>query len=213
MKSVILIASYFLLVTSCKQFTGIPDDFDYGEVENNIYSNKYFGFNFPVKNGWEALEKDYMDSVRSEGVKEMTDGNTELEKTFEASQIKTANLISIIKIETDVFQPYSANLSLVAENLKLAIQIKDGKSYLETAKEFMLGSGIDIKFIGPITDYEIAGKKFSTMEIVNNYAGMEVHQDFYAIIINGFGLSFIGSWINEDQREAIRNQLAQISFE
>ncbi len=213
MKSFTLIAAFFLLITSCKQFTGIPDDFDYGKIENNIYSNKFFGFNMPVQNGWEALNKSYMDSLRAEGLKEIADGNSELEKSFESSEIKTANLISIIKTDTIIFQPYSANISLVAENLKLAIHIKDGKSYLETAKEFMVNSGIDIKFVGPITDYEIGEKKFYTMEIVNDYSGMEVHQDFYATIINGFGLSFVGSWVNDEQRESIRQLLTEITFD
>jgi len=212
MKSSIFITAFFLLFASCKQFTGIPDDFDYGKIENNIYTNNFFGFKFPVNNGWEALNKMYLDSLRSEGLKQISDGNPELEKSFETSEIKTANLVSLIKVDTVLFQMYSANLAFIAENLKLAIHIKDGKSYLESAQKYMLKSGINAEIVGPITEYEIGKKKFFTMEVVNEYSGMEVHQDFYAIIINGFGLSFIGSWVNDEQRESIRQMLTEITF-
>ncbi|MBK9455745.1 MAG: hypothetical protein IPO24_09235 [Bacteroidetes bacterium] len=46
-----------LLVVSCKNYIGIPDNFDYGKIENNVYVNEFFGMKMPLNEGWTSLEK------------------------------------------------------------------------------------------------------------------------------------------------------------
>lgn len=212
MKSFTILIASFLLITSCKQLVGIPDNFDYGKVENNVYVNEFFGMSFPLTDGWEPLEKAFVDSIRTEGLKQLSESNNSLDKEIDASQIKTANLISLLKEDDNILQFYNANIAIMAENLKLALSVKDGKDYLESAKDVMLSTGIDLKVMSEITPFEIGGHKFYTMEVLNKYQDMEVHQDFYADIINGFGLAIVCNWSDNEQREATRKAIAGITF-
>ena len=202
-----------LLVVSCKNYIGIPDNFDYGKIENNVYVNEFFGMKMPLNEGWTYMEKDFVDSLRAEGLKDMVGDNKELEKTISAADIKTANLLSILHADTTVFQLYNPNISMIAENLKLALQVKNGKDYLEAAKSFMESSGVAFQFVGEIREYKIGGKEFYTMEVINTVQGVPIHQDFYAAVMNGFGLAIVGSWMDEDHRAIIRSELETITFD
>lgn len=213
MKLFITCLSFLCIFVSCKKIIGIPDNFDYGKIEKNVYQNEFFGMHWPINDGWESLDRGYVDSLRAEGLKDMVGDNEQLEKTITAADIKTANLLSIIHVDTVEVQMYSPNISMMAENLALNIQIKNGQDYLEEAKKFMQGSGVNFEFVGDIHQFNIDGKEFFTMEVINLVQGVPIHQDFYATVINGFGLALVGSWMDKKQRVIIQQSLATIQFD
>lgn len=213
MKLLITGVSFLFIFISCKKIIGIPDNFDYGRIEKNVYHNEFFGMHWPIKDGWESLDRSYVDSLRAEGLKDMVGGNEQLEKTITAADIKTANLLSVIHTDTMEIQMYNPNISMMAENLTINIGIKNGKDYLEEAKKFMQGSGVNFEFVGDIQQLNIDGKEFYTMEVINLVQGIPVHQDFYASVINGFGLALVGSWMDKKQRMIIQQSISTIQFD
>ena len=212
MKYILSVTAIVMLFVSCKKFIGIPDNFDYGKIENNSYVNDYFEMSFPLNNGWEVLENKYVDSIRAEGLKQMVGDNAELEKIIQAGDIKTANLLSIAFTDSNQQQLYKPNISMIAENLRVVTNVDNARDYLEESKKFMIESGMQLQFLGDITKIQLGGKEFYKMSVINPINGVAIYQDFYATIINGFGVTLLSSWLDERQQEVIQYQIEQLQF-
>ena len=214
MKLKLILPFLFLVVAfSCKNITGIPDNFDYGKVEGTTYINTYFKFKMPLDSGWEVIDNKVMDSLKEISKEELAGGNEELKHTVEASEVRTAQLLTMVHYDTVAFSLFNTNISILAENVKIAVGVKTGKDYLESAKKLLDQSAYTLDYLGEIESAQVADREFYKMKIVNHYQGFDIHQVYYATIIKGFAFAFVGSYLNEAQLDNINKQIAKMQFE
>ncbi|HMU69159.1 MAG TPA: hypothetical protein PK511_09050 [Chitinophagales bacterium] len=212
MRNISLLLICFIGFTACKNYTGIPDSFDYGRMDGNVYSNTYFDFTFSMPDGWQVMENSVMDSLRRKTQEDLAEKDPELAKTVKAADVRTANLLTIICSKDPNYFLYSANLNFVAENVKIAINVKDGKDYLESAKKNLGNLEYSLDFKGDIYKMDINGVEFYVMNLINHYNGLDIKQSYYASIINGFAFTFVASWITDEQRTFIDEAISKMKF-
>lgn len=201
-----------ILLPSCKDLTGIPENFDYGRIENNAYVNDYFEFRFPMENGWQPMDNSIMDSLREKTAEEMAAADPAMQKTMEVADVRTANLLTAMYAPPDEFQLFNANINFIAENVKIALNIRNGRDYLESAKKFMGNMEYSIDFKGDIYEQEIGGKTFYCMDVVNHYGGTDILQSYYATIIKSFAFTFVTTYVTDEQKAAVQSAIDQIEF-
>jgi hypothetical protein len=198
--------------TSCKDLTGIPDSFDYGKVDGNVYTNSYFDFAFTMPEGWDVMDNTVMDSLREQTQAEIEQADPELAKTIKAADVRTANLITVLYSADTSYWAFSPNLNFIAENVKIALHVKNGEDYLEAAKENLGKLEFSIEFKGDIYPIKIDGVEFHAFNIINHYSGMDIKQSYYAAIMHDFAFTFVASWVTDTQRAIIDQAISGMKF-
>ncbi len=204
---------FLISLSSCKNLTQIPDDFDYGRVEGNTYINDFFHLHMPISPGWEVLDNSVADSISKAGEDAAVKEDEALQKKIEASEKKTAALITLISYDTAVFALFNPNISFIAENVKIAIGVKDGRDYLEAAKDALSSSQLAVDQLSEISPVKLGTKEFFVMHLTYHYQGVAIRQSYYAAVMNGYAFAFVAAYISDEQKERVEAQLRAMQFD
>lgn len=199
-------------VYSCKSWTGIPEDFDYGKIEGNVYSNAYFNFTWDMGDTWAPMDNSIMDSLRHVTEEELAASDPELHKTMKAADVRTANLLTAVYQAPGEFQLFSANINFVAENVRIAVSMKDGKDYLEAAQKYMDQMSYSMERKGDIYEQKVDDVKFHVMDVINHMGDGDIFQSYYAAIIHNFAFTFITTYVTEEQKAAMEKAIQSMKF-
>ncbi len=191
LKHLFLITILAVTAISCNKKGGQPANFDYGKVENNVYSNTFFNFQITIPANWEILPQAQNQNLMEQ---ESADKNLQAEQT-------SVNLLTALKNETDTLDVgFFTNLSVIAENLKGSDRVKNGTDYLMLTRKALDNTGIKREYPDKATAVEtINGIEFSTMRVNTVEPDLTFSQKFYTTIINGYALTFIETYNNEIQ--------------
>lgn len=210
------VISLFLILTGLiagAQQPGMPDDFDYGKVEDTVYKNQYFGFTLPVPATWYNRTKEEMKQGMERGLKRIGEGNKELEPAIKVSQVRTAPLLGVFRYRPDsAVGQFNYSFALVAENLTSITGINSGSAYLGYVEKAMKQSNLSIRIIESKGEQEFGGKKFDLMKIDMTMQGITVHQVYYVAIIRNFATAIIITFINEQQEKELAGILKELRF-
>ena len=203
-KQLYLLALLSITFIACNKKESKPLNFDYGKVENSRYENSYFKFKLQVPANWVTLSqeqnKNLMNSERA---------NKKLMDDLSTVNLLTASQFEIGKTDS-AFNP---SLTIIAENLKGSDRVNNGTDYLMFTRKALETDGVKREYPDKATVIEtINGTEFSTMRVVTNDAGISYTQKFNTIIINGFAVTFIQTYANEDERIVLEKALGTIQF-
>ena len=205
---------FAIILVSCNNSNKIPENFDYGKVENGIYQNSFFDLELPIPANWNVESREQMDKIGEEGRKIIGEHNKQLSEKIKADEVNSATLLSVFKFKEDsVTGQYNPSFGMIAENLGRSSGIRTSKGYLEKVKSLMQQSGIPYHFAPDITTEKLGNKEFSLLSLTATYkSNIDVDQLYYCCIENGFALSVIASYGNDDQRKELINILSHIQF-
>ncbi len=116
---------------------GKPDTFDYGSVENGVYQNEYFGFSMNLPADWVVQTQEQTENLANTGKDLVAGDDANMKAIIKASEINTANLISVFQYEVGSTVDYNPSIVIVAENIINSPGIKTGSDYLFHAKKVM----------------------------------------------------------------------------
>ncbi|HVT86429.1 MAG TPA: hypothetical protein VHD35_14595 [Chitinophagaceae bacterium] len=213
MKWLVPVALIFL-AAACKDSNKIPENFDYGKVENGIYKNNFFGFELPIPADWIVQNSEQIKQISEEGQKIMSEHNPELGEKIKASDVRSATLLSVFRYKDDsVVGQYNPSFGIAVENLGSNSLIKTPEAYLNQVKTLMQGSGIPYKFLTGFVPLKIGNKDFTVMELTAVYKGNAVvGQMYYCTIDKGFAISVVTSFGTDEQREQLRHIISDLRF-
>lgn len=198
-----LISILALVFVSCNKKESKPLNFDYGKVENAVYKNSYFKFSIDLPSNWEFLtQKESQNLLDAESA----DKNMQTQTSV--------NLLTAL--EDEKLNPnadFLANLSIIAENLKGSDRVKNGTDYLMLTRKALDDKGIKHEYPdkGSMTE-KINGTEFSTMRVNTVEPGLTFSQKFYTTIVNGYALTFIQSYVNENQLVELDKTMQSLEF-
>lgn len=202
-----------LTLTGCKQKPIVEQEgFDYGTVANNKYTNKFFNIEMDVPAGWDVQDQKEREAIMKEGQKIAAGDNATLKAAIKASEVNSANLLTVYQHKMGAAVEYNPSFMLVAENLKNFPTIKTGAQYLDNAKKLLSSSTMDITHIDDkYTKRNIKGIDFYVMNVTMNVQNIPIHQLYMTTIKDGFAVGFIYSYMTEDQKtelEKVANSIA-----
>jgi len=209
-----LIFLLYISILGCKDTTekNVPENFDYGRVENNTYINEFFDLKIPVNPNWYLLDSEQMDRINEMGAQIVGGDNQELTSSIKASQVNTASLLMLYRHELGANVPYNHSIIIAAENIKNFPGVERGTEYLREALTLIKQSDIDIRLLESKTEQTISGVDFDAMTIAMNFPETQIFQDYLCIIKNGFALSFALSFVNDTQKEELYAVLNAMEF-
>ena len=206
----ILILSLFYSCASKSK----PDTFDYGSVNDNVYKNSFFKCNITLPKDWVVQSKEQTELLANVGKNLVAGEDKKLESIIKASEVNTANLLSVFQYELGAAVKYNPNIMIIAENVKNVPGIKKGSDYLFQARNLMKQSQFQYDYLSE--DFEektINSKKFYKMDAHMGYMGLEIKQIYFSTIINEFSFIVIVSYINDDQKKILLESINSLTFE
>lgn len=191
-----------------------PKGFDYGKVENDKYVNTYFGFEIDVPENWAVQDQEQVDALNDMGSELVAGDDEGMKAVLEASKVNVANLLVAYEHELGAMVDFNPSIIIVAENIKNYPGIKTGKEYLFNAKKLLLQSQLQYDYIDDDFKKEtIDGVDFYIMNSEANYAGLSINQTYYSTVMNGFSLSFIYTFNNDEQEKQLSETLHSLDFD
>ena len=199
---------------SCNQTNaGKPKNFDYGQVTKNTYSNEFFGLKIALPSNWIVQSKEQTEQIANVG-KEMVAGDDKnLKAAITASEINSANLLAVFKYEVGSAVNYNPSFMLVAENLQNFPGIKNGRDYLFQTVKLLKQSQLKYDVIDE--DFKkvmINGQEFYLMNCELTYMGITMNQLYYCTIQNGFCISAVISFVDDEQKNELEKIINAMTF-
>lgn len=204
---------FFTVVLSiagaCKQQ---PKSFDYGKIDNGVYTNNYFDFEIPVPRDWAVQNKEQVEQLQKTGEELVSEGNKELGAKIKAADVRTAILLTVFKNKTDsVTEKFNSSFIILSENLG-GMPIKKGSEYLSHSKEIMQQSNMSYQFAPSYASEKIGNRDFDRMDLSLGGQTPNVHQSYYSLIDRDFALSIIISYEDEEQKAQLKKIINKIKF-
>ncbi|NER14962.1 hypothetical protein GWK08_16010 [Leptobacterium flavescens] len=189
------------------------EDFDYGSIENNIYSNDFFKLRLSLPENWVVQSKEQSEKLMELGKDLVAGDDQSLRRVIKASEVNSAQLLTVFKHELGAAVEYNPAFMLLAENIKHAPGVKSGKDYLFHSRNLLKRSQMQLEFVSDTFELvKIGGRDFYRMDIGIQAGGMIVKQSYFSTVINRFSLSFIYSYRTDEQKEELANVLQTLKF-
>lgn len=105
-----------LFSTSCDNKTQ-PEEFDYGQIENNKYSNSFFNLEMTIPTGWIIQSKEQTENLDKDGKELFVGEDKNLKTAIKRSEGSSAVLVTVFQYEVGAAVDYNPSFSLISENL------------------------------------------------------------------------------------------------
>ena len=166
-----------------------------------------------VPNNWIIQSQEQMKMLEDRGRDVIAGDNKNMKALLRASEINTANLISVFQYEVGSQVDFNPNFILIAENCKAFPGIKNGGDYLFQARKLMKQSQMKYEFMDEdFKKVTINAQEYYVMNTNLNYGTSQIKQMYYSIIKNGFSLVAIITFVNDDQKKDLEKIINSIDF-
>lgn len=208
--SVILFLTIFMTICNSQDN---PMDFDYGRIENSQYVNSFFGFEITLPTDWIVQTKEQMEDMTNRGKALVAGDDSNMKAVLKASEINTANLLSVFQFERGSAVEYNPSFSIIVENIKNLPGIKTGNEYLFQAKKLMEQSQLKYDYIDKEFSKEVVnGTDFYKMNAEIKYMGLDIKQIYFVTIQKGFSFVVITTFINDQQKQDLLKSIYSMQF-
>ena len=188
--------------------------FDYGHVENNKYFNSFFDLEILLPQDWVVQSKEKSEEIAKLGKDIAVGDDNNLKAEIEASEINSANLLAVFEYEVGAAVDYNPSFVLVAENLINAPGVKNGSDYLFQTRKLLKQSQMHYAYIDEEFEREVINdQEFYSMNCQIEYMGFHIYQKYFSTIQNGFCISAIISFVDEEQKNDLEQIVKAIVFD
>lgn len=191
-----------LITFGCsKEKKKLPEEFDYGKAKDGLYKNSYFDLTIQYNPNWVLQSQEQVDELVDQGSELAAGDNENLKNVIKASKVTTAYLLTLFKHEVGAAVESNPSFMAIAENTKSSPGIKTGEDYLFHTKKLLAQSQIQYSFEKDVYEKTIGDRTFHVLEGKIQMAnGGTMTQEYIVTVMNGFSLTFVATYTNEDEK-------------
>jgi hypothetical protein len=180
------------------------DEVDFGTLNNSVYRNDYFGFSVSLPADWNVQDQRAQQQLMKKGVQVVAGDDKNLKAVVKASELQTVNLFAVFRHPVGAPVDYNPGVIAVAERTRDLPGIKRGKDYFFHARKILEASKIQVSFPKEYYTERLANVEFDVMELEMTIGGKTVKQKYYTAIQKGYALSFIMSFVNDEDAASLQ---------
>ena len=211
----IVLTFFALLLHGCggDSNQAVVTEIGYGELTDNVYTNKYFGMTVSVPEGWHTQDRQAIEEMNEFGSAAIAGDNETLKAGLEASEKNTLTLLSIFEHPVGAPVDFNPNINIVVEKVSQFPGIKTNDDYMFHSKKLLEQAAIPYTFPKANYDEKIGGLTFRVLECKADMQGISLSQGFYATRIKDYMLLIVVSYTDDAQAQSLNDVLADITFE
>lgn len=190
----------------------IGENFDFGKIEDGLYTNNFFKLKIPFNPSWIVQDKQQMNDLVETGSDLFAGDDKTLKSAIKSAKVNTAYLFTIFKHEVGAAVEFNPSFMVIAENTKSLPGLKNGSDYLFHAKKFLEQSQMKYLFEKDVFEKKIGNSDFHVLEAKLDQMGTLIIQEYIATVTKGFSLSFVVTYSNEDERNELYKIVDKIKF-
>ncbi len=210
MKKIIRSLCVILILSSCQEERNIPENFDYGTVENGVYRNKFFNLELSYNEDWSLKSTEQMTEMSEQVRKFVNEDEGNLKKNAKASEVNFAELFALFKFPTGTVSEFNPSLIINAENLKSLPEIKTPEDYINETKALLDDGPLTFVYREKPSSITIDGKQFAVIEVYNS--DYNITQEFFATLQNGFVVAMVISYNDATQKASLHKMIDNLKF-
>ena len=188
----------------------VKSEIGYGDVSKGKYTNDYFGLTVKFPENW-YVQDNAAKKQMQKAAEEFVGENDKYKKMVELSDIRSLNLLTVMKHPLGKPVNFNPNFICMAEKVSDVPQVKSGKDYIEATKQNLKMAGIKIEF-GKEYVTTVGGVKFDTVDLLMKQGPFPVDQTYYAAKIKDYALCFILSFDSKEAKAELDKILAGVNF-
>ncbi|KNY29664.1 hypothetical protein [Pseudobacteroides cellulosolvens] len=188
---------------------------DLGKNEGDTYKNDYFGLSVKLPKGWKVASDEEKKQVLNMGKQVVAGDDKAKQAEVELAEAKSVYLLMVSKIGMNQQSYDNGNFMIMAEKLSFLQGINKGSQYLEHVKKGLqdVKAQMPYKLDKPIYSEKIGGKEFAVLDAVMESEQLKLTQKYYAYVMKGYALVFIGTSTNDENAKIIQGMLDSMKFE
>ena len=202
----------FIGIVSCKLEHKIPENFDYGQAENGVYTNSFFDLKVVYGKDWKVQNKESVERLTEQGEELIAGDNERLKQQIKISKISTAYLFTAFKYEMGSTVSFNPSIMIIAENIRNKVLGGTSKTYLAKIKKGLEQSQIPYSFKEKLKTRAIGDLEFEMLEAKVEVPAAQITQEYYTTVKNGFYLNFIVSYSDQEQKKELYQVLKKIKL-
>lgn len=212
-KSARIVFVLLLAIVTCSFISDKGKKFTYGQIKDGIYTNSYFNMEMPLPDKWVVQNREQITRIEEKGREIVAGDDKDLQRALKNGTLTSATLMVLYKYELGSAVDYNPSFSMVAEKVSEAPGIVDGADYLFNVRRLLQRSAVKIKCEdGDFTPVTIGGEQFYMLKASMDYMGLTIRQQYYSTVKNGFALSMVVAFIDEDQKAELEKIIGTIKF-
>lgn len=183
-------------------------------TDNINFTNRYFGLKVKKPDTWHSLSVEDMLALQQATTQLLSGSNTNQTNQIEQALQSSLPLFGFYRFPPDSAQDKNSNILSVAENIKSLTGMENGCSYLEVAKEIMLQTPIQYKFVDDCKIIDINGTSYGELNVSATLAEMQLEfsQTYLAAIKEGYAISIIETYFSDEDKAALDSIVLSLSL-
>lgn len=201
-----------IVLAGCKKEE--TEEVSVGKIENNIYRNEYFGLTLKIPEGWSVQDEEKKKEFSRIGSKMISGGNENVEKTLNAS-IKKRNVFFFSAFKYPLGSPVANNPNIagLAESVEGMPGVKRGSDVLFHVQNTLKMGGIKHTVAETGATEKIGGVEFDVMKVILPFGNFSVKQNYYTAIMKNYAVSFVLTYMDEEDEKSLEEILETAEFE
>jgi hypothetical protein len=192
--SMVFLSVVLLCVVASAQ-SSTPDS---GGVNNGVYSNTYFGFSYTYPKDWVVHGEATNQRIVELGKERVKDSKALSEPSADVSLKHVHQLLTVFQYALGTpGLSYNDAVQIIAEDVRYAPAITDGRVYLLNMKDLLTKMGCQVVQKEPV-EMIISGRQFFRLDFRTPVRDIYVQQVMIAHVTKGYALAF-GFTVGPDQ--------------
>lgn len=190
--------------------TILPDE---GSFSEGRYSNKFFGFTYPILPGWTYYSPGAMAEISNSTGEKLSGDNTSEREKFATSASRTYKLLMLSRYPMGTKGKDTEIIMVIAVDLSGSAQVVSGKDYLVSLRRVAEHVNGPLQFSGEPSEIQIAGKQFYRLDGRGSSPDGPLVNATLAIVLQGHVLSFSFTASKQSDLESLCKTLESLRFE
>jgi len=188
--------------------------FNYGKIADTTYTNPYFNFEIPTPSNWVIQNKAQLEIVYNNTKDYLESSNEYVNKKLENINLQDYVLLTLSKYELGTAVAINPTLIIMAESVLGSPGIKKGSDYLFHLKQILKTLNIKYEIEDIEKPFLFSDKEFYAINAtrLDNNDEVALYQQYYTTIQNGYALSFLLNYKEEDERQELVNIINKVIF-
>mgnify|MGYP000884226821 CR=1 FL=1 len=209
--SILLIVLVSQLFADNSKSTDKKYPFNYGKIQDNIYTNPYFGFSITVPANWTIQNKTQIDFVMSKGKDIIEFKDEAVSKAVDKMDISSMTLLMTSKHEIGAPVDFNPSIIIMAEDVSMYPGIKKGSDYLFQVKKQFQNSNMNYTMAADYDSLMLSDIKFDVLACTKDES--IIHLNYLCAIRKKYALFFIMTYSNDDEKEELLNFVKTTQFQ